>query len=173
MHNGIPVTTVARTQIDLTDTLTSHQLANVIHEAAWRNRFNPRATHAAMERAHGRRRLHVLDRALELNAHGSAGTRSDHEDLFLKLMHSAGLPEPMVNVKVHVRGRDDEVDFRWHSRCVEVDGGGRTRPRTQREDQERDAALIADGYTILRFTADDLERQPSAVLARVRAAGAA
>ena len=35
-EHGIPVTTVARTLVDLTDVLTTPQLANVIHEAAFR-----------------------------------------------------------------------------------------------------------------------------------------
>ncbi len=41
VRRGIPVTTVARLQVDLTDVLTPHQLANVIHEAAFRGYFNP------------------------------------------------------------------------------------------------------------------------------------
>jgi predicted transcriptional regulator of viral defense system len=59
-YRGIPVTTIPRTLVDLTDTLTVHQLANVIHEAAFRKRFNAAAIRAAMERANGRRNLHVL-----------------------------------------------------------------------------------------------------------------
>jgi len=57
VRTGIPVTTMARTLVDLTECLTRHQLANVIHEAAFRNRFS--ATHAreAMTRANGRHRL--------------------------------------------------------------------------------------------------------------------
>ena len=39
---GIPVTTVPRTLVDLSDVLTPHQLANVIHEAAFRNLFDER-----------------------------------------------------------------------------------------------------------------------------------
>jgi hypothetical protein len=41
---GIPTTTVARTLVDLRDTLTPHQLAYVIHEAAFRHRFDLAAT---------------------------------------------------------------------------------------------------------------------------------
>src|SRR3954464_10382713 len=37
-HRGIPVTTVPRTLVDLSAVLSAHQLANVIHEAAFRNR---------------------------------------------------------------------------------------------------------------------------------------
>jgi hypothetical protein len=159
---GIPVTTVARTQVDLSDTLTPHQLAYVIHEADFRNRFNPDTTRAAMARASGRHRMFALERALELHFEGSAGTRSDYEDMFLKVVATAGLPEPITNV----RREGLEVDFRWPGLCVEVDGGGHTRPATRREDRRRDAQLKADGYTILRFTADDVENFPTAVLAR-------
>jgi predicted transcriptional regulator of viral defense system len=53
-YQGIPITTPARTLVDLADTLTSHQLANVIHEAAFRNRFDETRTREAMQRAQGR-----------------------------------------------------------------------------------------------------------------------
>jgi hypothetical protein len=77
VRDGIPVTTVPRTLVDLSDVLTAHQLANVIHEAAFRKLFDERAVRAAMTRANGRHNLHVLTKALELNAAGSAGTRSE------------------------------------------------------------------------------------------------
>jgi hypothetical protein len=145
---GIPVTTVPRTLVDLSDVLTAHQLANVIHEAAFRKLFDPRAVRAAIHRANGRHNLHVLERALALNAAGSAGTRSELEDRFLALTSKSDLPEPLVNTKI----QDIEVDFHWPhlNLIVEVDGPGHTRPRTQREDQQRDARLRAAGNTILR-----------------------
>ena len=84
-HNGIPVTTVHRTLVDLADDLTPHQLANVIHEAAYRGRFVEAAVRDAMGRVFGRRKLHVLERAIELHHAGSAGTKSAGEDAFLTL----------------------------------------------------------------------------------------
>jgi very-short-patch-repair endonuclease len=131
----------------------------------YRKRFKEAATRAAMARANGRHRLGTLEAAIKLNASGSAGTRSPGEDAFIALVQSAGLPEPFVNVKVRAGGF--EVDFRWPGLCVEVDGGGHTRPRTRREDRARDAALRADGYEILRFTGDDVEQRSSDVLASV------
>ena len=113
-----------RTLVDLSDVLTPHQLANVIHEAAFRNLFDDRAVHAAIDRANGRRNLHVLDKALALNRAGSAGTRSELEDRFLALTGKSGLPEPLVNTHVE----ELEVDFHWPelSLVVEVDGPGHT-----------------------------------------------
>jgi hypothetical protein len=77
-RNRIPITTVPRTLVDLTDVLTPHQLANVIHEAQFHNLYVPRAVEAAMARANGRTNLKVLERAIELNALGSAGEVDFH-----------------------------------------------------------------------------------------------
>jgi hypothetical protein len=99
-HNGIPVTTVPRTLVDLTDVLDARQLANVLHEAAFRRRFDPAATRAAMARAAGRRNLGTLETALAAHEAGSAGTRSALEDRFLALVASAGIPEPLANVPI-------------------------------------------------------------------------
>ncbi|WP_028058172.1 PDDEXK family nuclease [Candidatus Solirubrobacter pratensis] len=145
-HAGIPVTTVARTLVDLTDVLSAHQLANVIHEAAFRRRFEPAAVRTAMRRARGRPRLAQLEQALVLNASGSAGTRSELEDRFLECVLDAGLPEPDVNVIVE----GFEVDFRWPGLIVEIDGPGHERRRTQREDRERDLRLQAARHGVIR-----------------------
>jgi len=154
-RNGIPVTTVARTLVDLTDVLTKHQLANVIHEAAFRKLFHERATRDAMARANGRRNLLVLEAALKAHAAGSAGTRSGLEDRFLALARAVGLPEPLVNTEV---ATGIEVDFHWPDRdlCVEIDGDGHSRPRTRREDEARDRALEAAGRRVVRVDNDDL-----------------
>ena len=114
--DGIPITTVHRMFVDLSDVLTPHQLANVIHEAAYRGRYVEAAIRDVMERMNGRHKLAVLERAMELHRMGSAGTRSGAEDAFLRL----DLPEPLVNMHL----LDREVDFHWPDR-----GRGRRDPR--------------------------------------------
>jgi very-short-patch-repair endonuclease len=163
VRNGIPVTTVPRTLVDLSDVLTPHQLANVIHEAAFRKLFDERAVRAAITRANGRHNLHVLEKALELNKTGSAGTRSELEDRLLALTSRSGLPEPLVNTQV----QDLEVDFHWPrlNLIVEIDGPGHTRPRTKREDQDRDARLRATGHTVLRVPDHQIDQSSEAVAA--------
>ncbi len=139
--NGIRVTTVARMLVDLCDVLTPHQLAFVMHEAAFRRIFDERAVRAAMARANGRRHLHRLERALQLRAQGSAGTRSAKEDAFLESQDV----EPLVNTKI-------EVDFHWpdEGRVVEVDGHGHGRLATRLEDERRDQRLSAAGWDVTR-----------------------
>lgn len=164
-RRAIPVTTVARTLVDLSDVLTPHQLANVIHEAAFRERFDLRGTWEAIARAHGRRRLRELRRAIDLYLAGSAGTKSRYEDAFLRLVAD---PEPLVNTDL----LGEEVDFHWPRLrlVVEVDGEGHDRPPARRDDARRDALLRQAGYTTLRFTGAEVERHPREVLGRVRTA---
>jgi very-short-patch-repair endonuclease len=168
-RHGIPVTTMPRTLVDLTDVLTENQLANVIHEAAFRRLLNLTAVRAAMSRANGRRNLDVLHAALDAHEAGSAGTRSELEDAFLALVRHAGLPEPLVNTGVPAGGRVIEVDFHWPERklCVEVDGPGHARPRTRREDETRDHLLLDAGHQILRFTEEDIRGSSGRVVARL------
>jgi very-short-patch-repair endonuclease len=151
IHRGIPVTTMARTLVDLTDVLTEHQLANVIHEAAFHNRFSEQATRAAMARAPGRN-VGVLERALEANANGSAGTKSDLEDQVLAQIQATNLPAPLVNAGVQTPRRLIEVDLFWPDEglIVEIDGHGHSRPRTQREDAERNRLLTQAGMEVVR-----------------------
>jgi hypothetical protein len=162
VHDGIPVTTIARTLVDLTDILTAPQIANVIHEAAFRRRFNAHATRAALARANGRPNLARLEKALAMNEAGSAGTKSDLEDRFVALIQSARLPEPAINEPVD----GIEVDFRWPGLVVEVDGSGHARKRTRAEDRRRDRRLASKGYEIVRVPEDELESVVALLTAR-------
>jgi hypothetical protein len=159
-RDGIPVTAVPRTLVDLSDVLTPHQLANVIHEAAFRKLFDERAVHVAIHRANGRHNLDVLTKALALNRTGSAGTRSELEDRFLALSCKSGLPEPLVNTHVE----ELEVDFHWPqlNMVVEVDGPGHMRPRARRDDAQRDARLRAAGHTVLRIPDHEIDGRQAA-----------
>jgi hypothetical protein len=161
--DGIPITTMHRLLVDLSDVLTSHQLANVIHEAAYRGRYVEAAVRDVAARMNGRHKLAVLERAMELHGMGSAGTRSGAEDAFLRL----DLPEP--NVNMHLLGR--EVDFHWpdHLVVVEVDGI-HGRPWSVADDDGRDETLAAAGYTVLRFRERDVHQHQDGVRTRVAAA---
>jgi hypothetical protein len=138
----------------------------VIHEAAFRCRFVEPAIRDAMERANGRHNLHVVDRAIALHKAGSAGIKSRHELAFFLLVTGAGYPEPLVNVHAH----GFERDFHWPELglAVEIDGPGHTRAPTRDADDNRDASLLAAGYTVVRFTDTDVSDRPADVLTRLR-----
>lgn len=162
-HRRIPVTTIHRLFVDLSDVLIAHELTAVIHEAAFRGRFVESAVRDSMRRANGRHNLHVLERAIDLYNAGSAGLKSRGERAFLKLVVRHGIPEPLVNT--HLFGF--EVDFHWPERklVVEVDGGGHGRPTTMREDARRVRELEANGWAVVRFTDTEVIERPEHVLA--------
>jgi hypothetical protein len=168
-HAGIPVTTIERTLVDLTDELIAEELTNVIHEAAFRRRFSIPATRAAMARANGRHRLARLDEAIELWLQGSAGIKSRLEKAFLELVVEAGLTKPIPNI--HVAGA--EVDGYWPDLrlAVEIDGPNHTRRPTLLADGSRDRLLAETGVIVLRFTEFQLERRPAEDVAALVRAG--
>ena len=145
-HRGIPVTTIPRMLVDLTDVLGAYELANVIHEAAFRGRFSLLATRDAIARANGRHNLAVLEKALA--AQRRRQRRSQEPQRARLSLDAQELPEPLVNTQVH----GIEVDFHWPASklAVEVDGPGHGRPRTKREDALKQPLLEAAGYDVIR-----------------------
>jgi very-short-patch-repair endonuclease len=171
-RRGIPVTSVSRTLVDLADHMTAYQLANLMHEAAFRRRMNIRTIRRVMARHRTRKGHAALVKGLALHRAGSAGVKSELESQFIALMEEGELPEPQVNVHVEVGGRTFEVDFHWPKErlCVEVDGSGHLRARTREEDRARDAALKAAGYRVMRVTGGMVEKRGALVQRRVRKA---
>ncbi|RKQ90684.1 uncharacterized protein DUF559 [Solirubrobacter pauli] len=165
VFRGIPVTTFARTCVDLTEELTKWELANLLHEAWWRKRLSIPALHETLARANGRRHLNRLEQAIALHEDGSAGTRSRDELRFLIGFEQAGLPEPLVNTDL----AGHEVDFHWPTLklALELDGIGHDRARTQREDERKEAAWRAGGFEVLRFKESQRRAATDAVAARV------
>jgi very-short-patch-repair endonuclease len=85
-----------------------------------------------------------------------------------RLLRRAGLPLP----RTQARMLGYTVDFLWPAErvVVEVDGFGPHRTRMRFEtDRARDAALLAAGYRVLRFTWRQLLHEPELVIARVAA----
>lgn len=160
LRGGIPVTTVSRTIVDLASMLTAEQLANVIHEAAYRRLLSVRGVRAALRRTQGRRWNRRVEAALEAHLTGSSGTRSTLEDRLLSVMSSRGIPPPAVNRRLSVSGSLIEVDFVWPQAklCVEIDGPAHDRPRTKREDRLRDSLLRSAGYEVVRLRAEHLDQ---------------
>jgi very-short-patch-repair endonuclease len=179
VKDGIPVTTVARTLVDLTDVLSSDRVLRATREAEFLKLLDVDTVAAAVQRAHGRRRLGVLNTALARHQPGQI-VRDELEHRFLELVNAAGLPEPETNVKVQTRRRTYEVDCMWRADGVAVELDGRAahaRATAFEEDRARDAALTAIGLRPLRFTWHRVTREGLEVIAELvatlRAAGAA
>jgi very-short-patch-repair endonuclease len=167
----IPVTSVARTIVDLGDVLTAWQLANVMHEAEFRGRWSERAVREVLRRTRGRRAVSVVRRAFEIRAGGSIGTMSELEDDFLRRAHARGL-EPAVGVEVLLPDGSLRPDFVWRELrlVIETDAGNHDRIRSRREDLGRDARYRAGGYDVLRIRREAFDAALDEIEARLRAA---
>ena len=86
------------------------------------------------------------------------GADSPQETRLRLRLTAAGIPEPQVNPEVPlVTGQRLRVDLVWPDRRVAVEYDGdqhRTDPRQWREDREREASLRAEGWEVIRVTAD-------------------
>jgi very-short-patch-repair endonuclease len=167
----IPITTPARTLLDLATALPPYLLERALAEAQVRRLARRDDLVEQIERNMGRPGTRALRRLLDLEG-GPAATRSEAERRLLKLIRAADLVSPKVNPRV---GRY-EVDFLWSEQrlVVEVDGYAfHSNRRAFEQDRERDATLAAAGYTVLRVTWRQLVGQPQAVVARIAAALAA
>lgn len=162
---GVPVTSVARTLLDLADRVTPRQLERCVHEAAVLRILAPEEPSNVLARANGRRGAATLRALLE---EPPAPTRSVLEDRFLALCRDSGLPPPEVGA--HRAGM--EVDFLWPSDwlVVEVDGFAfhGTRAAFER-DRRRDAALARAGHRVARFSWPQVTASPEEVSATVKA----
>lgn len=164
-REGIPITTVARTLLDLADIVGEYELGRAAHEAQVLRILSLSSLSAALGRANGRRGAATLRALLE---EPPAPTRSELEDRFLALCRDAGLPSPEVGV--YLAGM--EVDFLWHRRrlVVEVDGFAFHGTRTAFErDRRRDATLARAGHRVARFSWRQVTASPGEVSTTVRA----
>jgi hypothetical protein len=168
-HDGIPVTTPARTILDLAATLRRRPLERLLDQAE-NTRLTDVGSLAALARAQtGHRGASMLLEALTTHTPGTTITKSALEERFLQLCDDAGLPRPRVNA--WIAGLEVDFLFAQQRLVVETDGWRyhRTREHFER-DRHRDATLIRAGYRVLRFTHRQLSAEPTTALATLRAA---
>ncbi|MCW2956522.1 MAG: hypothetical protein JWO69_1391 [Thermoleophilia bacterium] len=175
--DGIPVTSIPRTLLDLGDVLTPYQVAHVLHRLLYDHEVHLYDLRVMAERGTGRRAGRTLRTAIDLHVSGSAGVRSELEQRWVELVQRQPIVMPLVNVWVRVvrgavaleprRGRRArpsgvwELDTYWPAQGVnvEVDGGQHhDRRESKRTDRERDEALGRAGLNVVRIGARHIQR---------------
>jgi very-short-patch-repair endonuclease len=162
----IPVTSPARTLIDLAVRLPAAQLERAVNEADRLDLIDPERLRGEIERRTGLDGVSTLRRLLDRRTF--VLTRSELERLFLPLARRAGLGRPETQAIVN----GFEVDFWWPrlGLVVETDGLRYHRtPAEQARDRLRDQAHVAAGLTPLRFTHAQIKYEPGYVEATLRA----
>jgi Protein of unknown function (DUF559) len=154
-RSGIPVTTVARTLLDLADVLAPQALRRAVTEAEYRDLFDLTAINAVVNANPGRRGRKLMTAAVEGRLHR---TRSPLEDHFLAFKARWGVEEPESNVWIE----GYEVDFLWRrvGLAVELDGlAAHATREAVRRDRRKDRVLWRAGIRTLRLTGDALDAE--------------
>lgn len=149
VRDGIPVTSVVRTLIDVAGRLDRAVLERAVNEADRLGLIDPEALLDALALHPGKRGVRPLrelvgERTFRL-------TDSELERRFLRLVLEAGLPTPLTQQRLN----GFKVDFLWPDLKLVVETDGLRYHRTasqQAKDHRRDQAHLAAGYTPLRFT---------------------
>jgi len=147
--HGLPVTTPARTLLDL-GSIGPKLLDRALAVAERRDARIRERVKELLERYPRRSGTRAL-RALIMDPHAGAFTRSPAENVLLELIRASGLPTPATNVVVH----NIEVDCYWKSAklVVEVDGYEHHSAHVAFvRDRQRDAVLLAAGLRVLRLS---------------------
>jgi very-short-patch-repair endonuclease len=166
--DGIRVTTVARTLLDLAEILPVREVVAAIDRATARRLFDADAIRATVARATGRRGLKGLRAALLVTRPQDVLTRSELERRALRLIRAARLPRPEVNAQL----LGHEVDLLWRDRRLAVELDGRRThdtPNAFESDRRRDADRMARGWRVLRLTWRQVVNDPAWVASRVGA----
>jgi putative AbiEi antitoxin of type IV toxin-antitoxin system/uncharacterized protein DUF559 len=165
VRGGIPVTTVARTLLDLADVLDRQALKRAITQAEYLNRFDLTALDAVVQNNPGRRGAKLL----EASTGRLHRTRSGLELRFLAFVERHGVEEPESGVWIE----GYEADFVWTRAglVVELDGLAAHSTRAALSaDRLRDRRLWSAGFRTMRLTDDALDDE-AAVLDDLAQAG--
>jgi very-short-patch-repair endonuclease len=163
LHRRLPVTTPARTLVDLAAVAPEPVVGRALSEAQVLRLADLPAVAAQVAARPTHRGAAVVGRLLEA---GPTATRSELERALARVVRAAGLPRPVMNEDVG----QWEVDALWAEErvVVETDGWDAHRHRAAFErDRAKDAALTAQGYVVLRFTWRQVTEEPLLVAARL------
>ena len=162
-RDGIVVTTPGRTLVDLADVVPRRMLERAMDEAEYL-----RLDQAGLVPRHGRRGSGHLTSVLAVHRPGTTRTRSELEEMFLKLVDDHGIPRPEVNVQLE----GFECDFVWREARLVVETDGAAAHGTRRaleRDPVRDARLMAAGWRVWRLSYVQVVRRPHATASELEA----
>jgi very-short-patch-repair endonuclease len=165
--DGLPVTSPARTLLDVSATLPDRDVERLLHEALFARRIvTLEEIKALLKRAGGHPGRRRLARVAGMNVRDTSTESPPHEKLF-QLIRAAGLPEARTEVQV----LEYRLDLFWPDLdlAVEVDAyGTHGSPARFEADRHRDARLLTEkGIVVIRITKTMIDERPLEALALV------
>ena len=162
---GIPVTTVARTLVDIAADVSEYELGKACHEAGVRHGTTPNEVEFLLACRPNCRGASKLRRIVGGDAKISL---SRLESRFIELLRDEGLPLPVTNRPAGGR----RVDCRWpeYGLTVELDSYRFHNSRhAWEQDRRRERQAFARGDDLRRYTWDDVVEAPRQMLAELHA----
>lgn len=164
VRQRIPVTTAARSIVDLSAQLTYRQLGAAVDDAVRRRVMlleSFRRCVARLAEAPGRR-TSVLQELLAERLPGYNPGDSDLETRVLRLLVARGFPPPAQQHRVRIGGRTFRIDLAYPvlRLAIELDGWEFHSSRSAFDDDlARDNLLVAQGWTVVRFTSRSTDEE--------------
>jgi hypothetical protein len=171
--DGVPVTTPARTLVDLGSVLPLGSVGTALDRALGRQLVSLAEVRAALNAVARKGRAGAgIIRAL-LKERQGAVTPSVLQARMATLIRLHGLPSPVPEHTVldEHGGFVGRVDFAYPEvrYAIEVDGyEAHSSPRAFQQDRARQNDLVDLGWTVHRFTWADVDGHPGRVAARIR-----
>lgn len=167
--DGITVTSMPRTLLDLATVLGRHDLARAVEEAEFQQLSDPLSLPALLERHRGQRGAGNLRGVLQAAGYGKGVTKFPLEELFVRFLSEHRLPHPELNASLQIGDRFYELDCLWRAERVIVELHSATfhgtTPAVTR-DAGRDRRLLLAGYRVIHVTSAQLhDRGERAALA--------
>jgi hypothetical protein len=169
--SGIPVTTVARTVVDLART-TPLRDGVVTADSALHGKWTTKSEfYSVIDACRG---WPGIARARQVVDFSDGLAESAFESIARLAFHDAGLPPPELQAEVGGDGRViARVDFYWpaHSTIAEADGAAKYQyPGVARRQLQRDAELREAGFQVVHFNWQEFHISPDQVVQSIRAA---
>lgn len=167
VHHGIPVTTIARTLLDLSAVVQRDELRGAFRQAEQLRLTDPIGIGTLIARYPRKPGVPILKAVFEEAQSGLGVVKSDLEERFQALLLNAAFPMPLTNVLIERY----EVDCAWPEQRLIVELDGRRFHATAEafeQDRARDRRLGAAGWRVVRVTWRQLTERPEELEADLR-----
>jgi hypothetical protein len=158
---GVPITTVARTLLDLAEVVPRRKLKAAVEEADRRGDYDGLAVKELLARSPGRHGLKPLSDLLSDFTYDEL-SREELEALFFDFCKEYGVARPSMNCSIE----GHTVDAHWPGTNLVVELDSRAfhlNAKAFEEDRKRDAQLLLAGYRVVRITYRQLTQEPATI----------
>jgi Protein of unknown function (DUF559) len=167
---NLPVTTAARTVMDLARTLPFMDAVVVADSALQQEKATKPELHQILKESAGWPGVKQARQVIEF---ADERAESPLESAARVVFEQSGLEPPELQATIHGPTFAYRVDFLWRAQQVIAEADGLVKYNDRKDllaERERDHQLREAGYTVVHFTWQELFQTPDVVITRIRKA---